>query len=98
MAKIANIDNAQPGTFDLTFYCPGCQCNHGVITIAHPGPGPVWSFNNDFIKPTIRASVLVYEHGPGTYRCHFFVTDGKIQYLGDCTHKLAGQTVEMEDV
>lgn len=28
--------------------------------------------------------------------CHSFVTDGKIQYLGDCTHELAGQTVEME--
>lgn len=31
-------------------------------------------------------------------RCHSFVTDGRIQYLGDCTHALAGQTVEMLDV
>lgn len=29
--------------------------------------------------------------------CHSFVTDGKIQFLGDCTHKLAGQTVELPD-
>ena len=29
--------------------------------------------------------------------CHSFVTDGKIQYLNDCTHELAGQTVEMVD-
>jgi hypothetical protein len=27
--------------------------------------------------------------------CHTFVTDGMIQFLGDCTHELAGQTVEM---
>ncbi|EYS89462.1 ammonia monooxygenase [Cupriavidus sp. SK-4] len=27
--------------------------------------------------------------------CHTFVTDGQIQYLGDCTHTLAGQTVPM---
>lgn len=27
--------------------------------------------------------------------CHSFVTDGKIQFLSDCTHALAGQTVEM---
>ena len=27
--------------------------------------------------------------------CHSFVTDGRIQYLGDCTHALAGQTVEI---
>ena len=29
--------------------------------------------------------------------CHSFVRDGKIQYLSDCTHELAGQTIEMED-
>jgi hypothetical protein len=25
--------------------------------------------------------------------CHSFVTEGRIQFLGDCTHALAGQTV-----
>lgn len=25
--------------------------------------------------------------------CHSFVADGQIQFLGDCTHSLAGQTV-----
>jgi hypothetical protein len=29
--------------------------------------------------------------------CHSFITDGKIQYLGDCTHSLAGQTVDLPD-
>lgn len=29
--------------------------------------------------------------------CHSFVTDGRIQFLGDCTHELAGQTVEIPD-
>lgn len=27
--------------------------------------------------------------------CHSFVTDGHIQYLSDCTHTLAGQTVAL---
>lgn len=27
--------------------------------------------------------------------CHSFVTDGRIQFLGDCTHHLAGQTVDI---
>jgi hypothetical protein len=27
--------------------------------------------------------------------CHSFVTDGRIQYLGDSTHSLAGQTVDL---
>jgi hypothetical protein len=29
--------------------------------------------------------------------CHSFVTDGRIQFLSDCTHALAGQTVELPD-
>jgi hypothetical protein len=27
--------------------------------------------------------------------CHSYVTDGQIQFLGDCTHALAGQTVAL---
>jgi hypothetical protein len=27
--------------------------------------------------------------------CHSFVTDGQIAFLGDCTHKLAGQIVPL---
>jgi hypothetical protein len=29
--------------------------------------------------------------------CHSFVTDGQIQFLSDCTHALAGQTVSLPD-
>ncbi|HLP99212.1 MAG TPA: DUF6527 family protein [Sideroxyarcus sp.] len=29
--------------------------------------------------------------------CHSFVTEGRIQFLGDCTHALAGQTVDIPD-
>jgi hypothetical protein len=28
-------------------------------------------------------------------QCHSYITDGKIQFLGDCTHALAGQTVDL---
>lgn len=37
-----------------------------------------------------------FDHVPTV--CHSFVTDGKIQYLNDCTHELAGQTVNLEDM
>jgi hypothetical protein len=29
--------------------------------------------------------------------CHSFVTDGRIHFLGDCTHHLAGQTVDLPE-
>ena len=31
------------------------------------------------------------------YVCHSYVTDGRIQFLGDCTHVLSGQTVDLPD-
>lgn len=30
--------------------------------------------------------------------CHTFVTDGRIQFLPDCSHALAGQTVDLPDL
>lgn len=32
------------------------------------------------------------------YVCHSFVKNGQIQFLGDCTHALAGQTVPLKPV
>ncbi len=31
-------------------------------------------------------------------RCHSFIIEGKIQYLPDCTHEYAGQTIELPDL
>ena len=37
------------------------------------------------------------ERYPGAETCcHSFVRDGKIEFLSDCTHALAGQTVPLE--
>lgn len=30
--------------------------------------------------------------------CHSFVTDGRIQFLGDCSHALKGQTVDLPEI
>lgn len=42
------------------------------------------------------------EHGePPPFECsvcHTYITDGKIQYLADCTHALVGQTVDLPDL
>ncbi|HWK13245.1 MAG TPA: DUF6527 family protein [Rhizobiaceae bacterium] len=31
-------------------------------------------------------------------QCHSFVRDGHIQFLGDCSHALAGQTVPLQPI
>ena len=39
--------------------------------------------------------------GPEKFRmcftCHSFVRDGRIEFLSDCTHDLAGQTVDLPE-
>lgn len=62
---------------------------------------PHWGFNGDFEKPTLTPSVLKsWPEGPERTPkvCHSFVTDGRIQFLGDCTHKFAGQTVDLPEI
>lgn len=73
------------------FWCEGCGYCHHIST----GPGQ-WTFNGDLVRPTVSPSLLVNKDRHGDLpRCHIFVKDGKIQYLADCTHDLAGQTVDM---
>lgn len=72
----------------VAFYCKGCKSIHCVST-------KLWQFNNDYEKPTFNPSVLVT--GPNMPRCHSFITDGKIQYLNDCTHELVGKIIELEE-
>lgn len=101
------LRNADGGL--LLFWCPGCDCAHGPAV--GEGPGPRWGWNGDVDKPTFTPSILVqYDHYvppfiPGQPApenqtkvhdvCHSFVTAGRIQFLSDCTHGLAGQTVDI---
>lgn len=74
------------------FYCPGCEEKHVI--------DDRWSFNGNTDAPTFGPSVnrqLNLPDGPKTI-CHSFIKDGKIRFLNDCTHDLAGQTVELPDL
>lgn len=84
----------------IQFYCPGCQRSHAIQSGSDFGPN--WTWNGSLDRPTFTPSVLVTYDGKdaGIGRappavCHSFVTDGRIQFLTDCTHALAGQTVDL---
>lgn len=76
------------------FHCPGCQCSHPFEVDAPNGTG--WRWNGSLDRPTFSPSLMVWGNRP-EQRCHSFVTDGQIQFLSDCHHSLAGQTVELPD-
>jgi len=91
-------DDGRHGTV-LHLWCPGCNQLHAPEvegdTLTARG---CWTFNGDLEKPTISPSLLVtWEYGPEKekHRCHSFVRDGQWQFLADCTHELAGQTVPL---
>ena len=76
------------------FYCPGCKGPHRLTS--------GWSFDGNYDRPTFSPSVLVTYDGADVgdddappKRCHSFVRSGRIEFLPDCTHSLAGQTVDL---
>lgn len=86
--------------------CPGCKSWHTLPTDWMPAgyerspyPSaenrPSWNFNGDLEKPTFEPSILTRA---GSNVCHSFVRDGRIQFLGDCTHALAGKTVDLPEI
>jgi len=100
---VHTIENPTPenGKEYFLFFCPGCKRTHQFDN--------TWTFNKDFEKPTLSPSYLTW--GDGQYkdwgdedmkydstpwRCHSFIKDGMIQFLGDCTHELKNKTVPLE--
>jgi hypothetical protein len=92
-SKLRSINH---GGKAIGFWCPGCDALH-VMRVEEPH----WTWNGDVDKPTLSPSLLVtYQDlsGEGQHeRCHSFVRDGNIEFLGDCTHALAGKTVCIPD-
>lgn len=91
----------------LLFYCKGCENHHGVNNLWQFNG----DYNKPTFSPSILVrgvqDITDEEHAllmagkyvePRPLVCHSFVTDGKIQYLNDCTHGYAGQTIELEDI
>jgi len=88
VSAVIGFDESGQSAF---WHCPGCECAHRVYVKSGSEKGPVWKWNGNTEKPTFEPSVLVR----GTIRCHCYVREGAIQFLDDCEHKLAGQTVPM---
>lgn len=69
--------------------CPGCNEIHALSPKVH-------SFNGSFEMPSFSPSLFL-NWNPGKV-CHSYVECGKIEFLSDCYHALAGQTVELPEI
>ena len=92
------------------FWCPGCEEMHVINTDVSDRPSWDFDDNYDAptFSPSINvagvrritdeehARLMAGENIPPTPRvCHSFVRAGRIEFLGDCTHALKGQTVQL---
>lgn len=86
--KIRKIQHT-PDWIQYLYKCPGCGYEHAFSPKVH-------QFNGDMNNPTISPSLL-QSNPQNHHRCHSFIKSGKIQFLSDCWHSLAGKTVELPD-
>lgn len=78
------------GNYDAPTFTPSVLVTSGCKTPQHkPGDSCWCTWNAEAVAAGLEPSAFACS------RCHSFVTDGRIQFLTDSTHKLAGQTVPL---
>lgn len=91
----------------LAFVCPGCALDGStglhLLPVNTDQTSPAWTFDGNEDAPTVSPSILTHheqsDNDPRpTFVCHSFLVAGVFQFLGDCTHALAGQNVPMPDL
>lgn len=91
MSRILSAKLRDAGDGMLMHWCPGCKSRH-LINVTKPnGNGAIWDWNRDPESPTFWPSINIVG------RCHYFITDGNIQFCGDSAHSLAGQIMPLPD-
>ncbi len=87
MSKTSRTDDGR-----TLFWCVGCDEHHWI--------DDSWAITGPEDKPTFSPSVLCAGFSAHSIErtCHSFIREGMIEYLSDCTHSLAGQTVQMVDL
>lgn len=74
-------------------FCPGCKWMHVIYTDPKAQPnGHVWQFDGNMEAPTFSPSVNIVG------QCHYYLRAGRIEFMSDCRHTLAGQTVDLPDI
>jgi hypothetical protein len=80
----------------IAHWCPGCEEMH-VLPLNRG-----WTFNGNHDCPTFTPSFLHTFNRPpeedGPEICHYILTDGVLNFCGDCTHSLAGRSVPLPDL
>lgn len=101
------MTRVKPGSQDggIEFIQWNCPATGDWFLIVVKAPAsytrPAWEWNGDVENPTLTPSVSrkTFERDGVTVKTinHFFVTDGNVQFLEDCTHDKKGQTLPLQE-
>lgn len=88
-------------------WCPACEEMHQFATDGRNSSGAQWVFNGNPERPSFTPSMHIrinppdhphYQRDVASSVCHYFLRDGVIEYLSDCTHALRGQKVPLPEL
>lgn len=105
MSKLVRLSSNYWDFEGYGHWCPACKQGHEIPVGGINASGARWSFNGDPANPTFAPSVLIRWGDKVDPRCgvpggvcHYFIRNGRIEYCGDCTHDLRGQTVDLPPI
>lgn len=95
----------------LAHWCPACESMHAFALDGPNANGARWTWDGNVAAPSFAPSMHIKwgKHADPAFDdsrdparlsgvCHYFLKGGQIQFLGDCTHALKGQTVPLPDL
>jgi hypothetical protein len=105
VAQLRSINDHGHEYQALVFWCLGCevidsegerQAGAHMLPVTGDSNGrPMWDFDGNLDAPTLSPSILSRSNRAEPLVCHSFMRAGQMEFLGDCTHALAGQTVPL---
>ncbi len=108
MAKLVQLNREYWPKGGFGHWCPGCNSGHEINVDEPNHSGARWTFDGNTVAPTFSPSINMkintpdmgarYQPDIASTVCHYFINAGRIQFLGDCTHALKGQTVDLPDI
>ena len=82
-------------------FCPACNEIHQFAIEKPFSNGHKWTFDGNVDRPTFGPSMNIVigpdETGKKTI-CHYWLKNGQLQYLADCTHALRGMTLPLPPI
>jgi Family of unknown function (DUF6527) len=114
MGVIRRVTNGDGSPYGYRFNCPGCDSPHVIPIKPYRADGwdfdgneAVPTFAPSILVHEVRVAAdadpatVMAPYKPGDVyspRCHSFVRGGRIEFLSDCGHSLAGKTVPLPEI